>query len=265
MHSGREIEIDSAHSDSIRVERIRQPLLIAPSVEAGIEALMSSRRRPIDRMCFICLDSGENDPTDKLIGCCTCCFAVAHARCWADWRVAQATHARSSRMNGSRLNADPFICSICKSGEARVHGERVTIRWLESFARFTSSVSHSVRVASGLFSALTGARNENTSLDRGPDADGNDDEADFFDTLEDGGINELPLLIGNVREFFLVNISFVSSVSIIIVLLVRFSDFETSAIVMGTLILLFAYVVSISAYLLMRFQALTNHRRLNVT
>lgn len=265
MHSARDVEMDRVATTEQREFPMTAPLLLVPSLSTTVDSTLSSRRRPIERMCFICLDSGEADPQDKLIGCCTCCFAVAHSKCWADWRVAQASHARTARVSGSRLNADPFICSICKSGVARVQGERVTIRWLESFARFRSSLAHPVRIASGLFAALTGARREGMSSERAQDLDYIDDETDFFDSLEDGGVDELTLLIENVRVFVLVNVLFLSTLSITIILLVRFSSLDTSSIVMATILVLFVYIASIATFFLLRFQSLTNHRRLNMT
>ena len=79
-----------------------------------------------DRACFICLeDDGE------LVSCCSQCFGVAHARCWRECRASQRSNAIRSRMTGVASVRDPFLCSICKTGKARVEGESVTREWME--------------------------------------------------------------------------------------------------------------------------------------
>ena len=78
----------------------------------------------LGRTCFICLEEDE-----QLHSCCTQCFGVAHSRCWRDWRTNQRLSAlRLQRQGGGR---DPFLCSICKTGRARLAGESVSREWLE--------------------------------------------------------------------------------------------------------------------------------------
>ena len=78
------------------------------------------------RACFICLeDEGE------LVSCCSRCFGVAHRRCWREWRGSQRSAAGRSRAAGIGFR-DPFLCSICKSGKARIHDETVSRDWMET-------------------------------------------------------------------------------------------------------------------------------------
>lgn len=215
-------------------------------------------QRSTERLCFICLDGSEADEANNLVQCCTRCFTVAHTRCWREWRCSQASHARRARLSGNRVRMDPFICSICKSGSARLSGERVTVRWLESFANFATHTGHSIRFASGLFSALSGARNE-----RAPDEETDSDTGeDFLEFIEEGGVNNMTLLLGNVRRFFLVNIIVIFCLILSVVICNDFGLIETSFMVMSSIIAILAYVILVTTYIFLRYERLLNHRRL---
>ena len=163
--------------------------------------------------------------------------------------------ARRSRLAGNRVNADPFLCSICKSGSARIEGEQVSVRWLEAFANFANASGHQVRFASGLFSALTGARDE--SRWRGsPTASEDEDEhqeQDFLDFVEsDAGGSTL--LCGNSRKFLAINLLLLLGLLIFDMVLDEAGIFETSYIVMFTIMVLLVYSASVASYVFIKYQ-----------
>jgi hypothetical protein len=80
----------------------------------------------LGRCCFICLDD-----EGELISCCSRCYGVSHSRCWKEWRNSQRNSASRRRPGSSIRLADPFLCSICKTGRARLIGETVTRDWIE--------------------------------------------------------------------------------------------------------------------------------------
>lgn len=85
------------------------------------------------RACFICLEEAEEE--NALVSCCTRCYGVAHARCWREWRANQrsvALRLRQSGGSGSFSSRDPFVCTICKTGRARLVGEVVNREWIET-------------------------------------------------------------------------------------------------------------------------------------
>jgi hypothetical protein len=130
---------------------------------------------PVERVCFICLDDNHAED-DRLLPSCTRCCAMVHQSCWANWRISQSSHARRSRVSGIWSASDPFLCSICKSGAARLEREIVSSRWLESFIDVNrSSYSHN-RNSSGLFLALSRARNRDDMEEETDD----DEIGDYF-------------------------------------------------------------------------------------
>jgi hypothetical protein len=248
----------TGRSQSSRNGPSQIPFLCAHLEEGHTELHTPLHQRSAERLCFICLDGTESEESTKLVQCCTRCFAMAHSRCWSDWRRSQANHARRSRLAGNRISTDPFVCSICKSGSARLRGERVSIRWLESFAYFGSASSHSVRFASGLFSALTGARNERNS----PDESSEVEEEDFLDSFEEGGLSFLSELVGDVRIFFSLNILLIFGLIMSVALANYFGFMEGSFVVMGAILAIIAYIFGLAAFIFFQYQRLLNRRQI---
>ena len=157
---------------------------------------------PIERVCFICLD--DNNPADdKLLPCCTRCCAMVHQSCWVNWRRSQSSHARRSRVSGMWSTSDPFMCSICKSGAARLEDEIVSSRWLETFMDVNRSSYMQNANSSGLFLALTRPRSDSDSED-----DEEDDVGDIFSLLtaeQDGQkkVLSLPVLVLMITCLFM--------------------------------------------------------------
>lgn len=229
---------------------------------------------PPERLCFICLDNSDDssDPDSKLVSCCTRCYAVTHPGCWRDWRSSQASYARRTRVSGNRLAADPFLCSICKSGAARIQGEHVTIRWLEAFASFGRRSAHQVRVASGLFSALTGARGEDirrpTTTDS--DSDSSYDEEDFIDFIETeaelGSRGALSVFFcGNSKKFFLANSVFIILFLVLNVVISEADWIEETYQILGATLTLCMYGVLVTAYIMLKYQRILNQRYIGGT
>jgi hypothetical protein len=158
------------------------------------------------------------------------------------------------------MGADPFICSICKSGSARIHGERVSVRWLEAFAHF-SGVSHPVRFASGLFTALTGARNEMPIPSTAMNSLDDEQEADFMDFVEDGGIDGF-FLCGNNRKFILMNVLFIFGFMMSDVILCEVYPGQFSYIVMGSFVITAVYIIVVISYIFLRYQRIVNQQRI---
>jgi hypothetical protein len=217
------------------------------------ERQLSCVSLPTERMCFICLDGTESD-SDPLVPCCTRCYAVSHDKCWADWRSSQAGHARRLRLAGNRITADPFLCSICKSGSARVGGERVTIRWLESFANFGRSASaHQVRFATGLFSALTNARNETRTS--------SSDEEDFFEFMDsEVGNGNSSFLCGNSKKFILINLLILTIGCIASMTISELGLVDGSILFLTGWIVFYVYLVILVGYGIWRFQTIMTRR-----
>ncbi len=226
---------------------------------------LSCESIPVEKACFICLDGSETED-DLLVSCCTRCFAMCHGRCWTEWRTSQGNHARRVRLAGNRVSADPFLCSICKTGSARVCGERVTVRWLESFANFArSTTSHQVRFASGLFSALSGARDEGRT--RGspvaPADEENTEEDDFFDFMDseiDRGNSAL--FCGNSKKFFLINLVMIVTGIATCMTLSELGLCGGETIFMAAWIAFYAYMVVVVGYVVWRFQQILTDRHL---
>eukprot|EP00927_Polykrikos_kofoidii_P072106 TRINITY_DN6825_c0_g1_i1.p1 TRINITY_DN6825_c0_g1~~TRINITY_DN6825_c0_g1_i1.p1 ORF type:complete len:472 (-),score=61.72 TRINITY_DN6825_c0_g1_i1:34-1449(-) len=93
-----------------------------------------------NRQCFICLQ--EHDKDNRLVPCCTTCYACTHVRCWREWRNNQRITTLRSRLLGLRMQADNLLlCSICKSGTAMVRGEEDGLEWMnELFCRTSGGV-----------------------------------------------------------------------------------------------------------------------------
>jgi hypothetical protein len=132
---------------------------------------------PPERVCFICLDDSNADE-DRLLPCCTRCCARVHQSCWMNWRSSQTSHARRARVSGIWSGPDPFMCSICKSGAARLENEIVSSRWLESFINVNRSAYTNNHSISGLFLALSRPPSDSDN-----EEDGEDDIHDVFSLL----------------------------------------------------------------------------------
>ena len=219
---------------------------------------------PHERICFICLDGTDDadEVESSLVPCCSRCFAVTHPRCWKEWRRSQASHARRIRIAGNQVNSDPFVCSICKSGSSRVSGERVSVRWLEAFASFSSAARNRVRVASGLFSALTGARQE--SREEGDFAgDEEDQEGDFLDFIEEEQQHGSgTFFCGDSRKFHVINFILLLTFGVCVVTADQLGVAETSYIVLLSIICFGVYMLVLATYIFVRFQVLANQRRI---
>jgi hypothetical protein len=226
-----------------------------------------SKTLPIEqqeRSCFICLD-GRTDmknPADFLLSCCSQCFAVAHRECWADWRGSQAGNARRTRITGNRISSDPFLCTICKSGLARVEGERVSLRWLESFTSLVSSTPNRLRAISGLFSALSGSLNG--TISRGGDSESTSshfEEDDFFDFIDAETENDSStFLCGNSKRYFALNMLGISLILTLFAILGKSGGFDTSFVVMAAVLSLILYGVVFASYVISRYTRIVNQR-----
>ena len=149
-----------------------------------VEGPMRMPSVPMERVCFICLDD-NNAENDRLLPCCTRCCAMVHQSCWLNWRTSQSSQARRSRVSGIWSGSDPFMCSICKSGAARLEGEIVSSRWLESFMNVNRSSHTYNRNHSGLFLALTRSRTD-SDIDEEEGEDDIGDVLSLFTTGRDG-------------------------------------------------------------------------------
>ncbi|CAD7943438.1 unnamed protein product [Amoebophrya sp. A25] len=71
--------------------------------------------------CFLCLEGDlRGDPLAK---CCTRCNALTHQRCWHEYRYNQRVASLRSRMLRESLPRSQMVCSICKTGEAKLARE----------------------------------------------------------------------------------------------------------------------------------------------
>jgi hypothetical protein len=145
-------------------------------IQEMVEGPQRMQSLPIERVCFICLDDNHAED-DRLLPSCTRCCAMVHQSCWSNWRLSQSSHARRSRVSGIWSGSDPFLCSICKSGAARLEREIVSSRWLESFIDVNRSAYSYNRNSSGLFLALSRARNRE---DEDEETENDDEIGDFF-------------------------------------------------------------------------------------
>ena len=141
---------------------------LLPIRNQNVENVERLQSLPAERVCFICLDDNHLDE-DKLVSSCTRCHAMVHQSCWSNWRSSQASNARRSRVSGIWSASDPFLCSICKSGAARLEREIVSSRWLESFVDVNRSAYAVSRNTSGLFRALSIPRTRSESEDESED------------------------------------------------------------------------------------------------
>jgi hypothetical protein len=231
----------------------------APRTFSSHKSLESFNDRRTERLCFICLD-GSEDSGDLLVSCCTRCYAVSHQGCWNEWRISQSHHAIRVRNAGNRVHSDPFICSICKSGSARVNGEKVTVRWLETFAQFSNYRSHSVRFATGLFSALSGARDESQRRDSAVDESDEEDVAEFIES--DFVDNNETVVCGSTRKFIIVNILIMFLLAISDIILIHYRIVDQSNLLMMSLIICYVHAVVVGTYVFALYQQASNQRRL---
>lgn len=243
------IILDRGEHQSFESRRMSQPGAIHVNGNLGIQ----------EGICFICLDGTEDlsSPDIRLVSCCSQCYAVTHIRCWKEWRLSQAAHARRVRVAGNRIGTDPFLCSICKSGAARLRGEWVSLRWLHSFANFGDDRGPRVRFASGLFAALTGAREENPT--RPQDDEETDD--DFLDYIENQPDSErVSFFCGHTKKFLLIVFALASGISGSIVALNQLNVVETSFLLMVSVTIILAFVGAVTSYVLVRYNRLLNSR-----
>jgi len=185
-----------------------------------------------ERACFICLeDDGD------LVSCCSQCYGVTHVRCWRECRSSQRTNAIRTRMTGGSSNVrDPFLCSICKTGRARVQGETVTREWMEV-------------VLSAVLARSTTRR-------------GSDDNSQI-DMVED--IDEEGSQFCCTRRCVLINLVIISGVISISVTLISDEVFSGSAVLLCTLFLLMQFLVVQITVGLARYRRLwrESHRPVN--
>ncbi|EER19668.1 hypothetical protein Pmar_PMAR012656 [Perkinsus marinus ATCC 50983] len=133
-----------------------------------------------DRMCFICLEGPEGE-CGELVPCCDRCYAHVHRGCWAEWRQNQRMTALRSRLTGLRpAGTDPFLCSICKTGQACVEGESHDVAWL---AAVTGSRSSRGRQSPWEVLGSFGARSDASS-----DSDEDDDLFADSEGVEDSPV-----------------------------------------------------------------------------
>ena len=274
--SSQRTEIDETSNEPLRPVRFLDPVLqhfilsrrssqvSTQEHTPGAVLDMHAHNVPNERLCFICLD-GTDDRSDvesSLVPCCSRCFAVTHPRCWKEWRRSQANYARRNRVAGNQINSDPFVCSICKSGSSRVTGELVSVRWLEAFASFSSSARNRVRVASGLFSALTGARQE--SHDEGDlGGDEEDQEGDFLDFIEEEQERGSgTFFCGDSKKFHVINFVLLITFGACVVSADEIGVAESSYIMLLVIISVGVYVLVLATYIFVRFQSLANRRRI---
>ena len=77
-----------------------------------------------EKACFLCLESDQ--PDDPLIACCSRCHARTHQSCWAEWRYNQRIASLRARLLGERGSGNSqLLCTICKTGQARIAAESV--------------------------------------------------------------------------------------------------------------------------------------------
>lgn len=85
----------------------------------------------LERTCFICLADDENSDAG-LVRCCTQCYTQVHAKCWKDWRNNQRITILRSHLLGLRVPRNQLLCSICKTGQAKVPEEDTSeLEWLD--------------------------------------------------------------------------------------------------------------------------------------
>ena len=188
-----------------------QQLLLAPDNNARGE----------HRACFICLEDDE-----ELVSCCTRCYGAAHSRCWKEWRANQRSSALRVRQAGggagsSLATRDPFLCTICKSGRARLVGEVVNREWIETV----------------LGAVLSAGRS------RGDNAGS---ETDMFEDAEnpDGG-DSFPCCS---RRVLCVNLCVLLSVGFVGVLVDYFALLSTGSVILMAFLLLSQWIVFLTAW-----------------
>lgn len=169
-------------------------------------------------------------------------------------------HARRARVAGNRVGTDPFLCSICKSGAARVRGEWVTLKWLHSFVNFGEDRGPRVRFASGLFTALSGAREENGTGQQ----DNDEGEDDFFEYIENQPENDrVSFLCGDTRKFMIIMVILAASVVGTLVTFGKCGIVESSYLLMTAVGFFLAAIATLSSYVLVRYNRLLNSRTIS--
>ncbi|KAF4752738.1 hypothetical protein FOZ62_026102, partial [Perkinsus olseni] len=127
------------------------------------------------------LEYGPGGECGDLVSCCDRCYAHVHRGCWAEWRQNQRMTALRSRLTGLRPSGtDPFLCSICKTGQACVDGESHDVAWL---AAVTGTRSSRGRQSPWEVLGSFGARSDNSS-----DSDEDDDLFADSEGVEDSPV-----------------------------------------------------------------------------
>jgi len=172
-----------------------------------------------DRACFICLeDDGD------LVSCCSQCFGVAHTRCWRECRTSQRSNAIRSRMTGTSSLRDPFLCSICKTGRARMQGETVSREWMEVV----------------LSAVLMRSRR------------GRDEPEEQLDMFED--MDDQTLRLCCTRKCAILNTAFFTLILLITTSLITYEYFSPSSVILYATLLLMQFLVAQVTYLIARYR-----------
>lgn len=142
--------------------------------------------------------------------------------------------------------------------------ERVSIRWLESFANFArSATSHQVRFATGLFSALSGARDEARSRESPIESDGSGEpEDDFFDYIDSELEQGHSSLVSH--KFILINALVFGVLLLIYAALSELKLIDDELVFLTGLVTLCAYVVVLVGYVIWKFHKIMTRRMLPI-
>jgi len=119
-----------------------------------------------------------------------------------------------------------------------------------------------VRFASGLFSALTGARDERQS--RQSIADESDsEEEDFIEFFENEiGDPSAQLLCGSNKKFVAINILLIFLFILTDIILIQFGIVDEANLLMTTLVVMYVWAIVIATYVYIRYQQSMNQQRL---
>ena len=184
-------------------------------IEMQSSPLLLPNDSSTDRSCFICL---EDEP--ELVSCCSRCFGVAHKKCWKEWRSSQ----RLAAARTSSSTRDPFLCSICKTGRARIQGETLSRDWIET--------------------VLAAALNRDQGVD----------DADIFEAMvDDNACCSTRRVLGNILGLILIGI--------ITVVLVQLEILNGASAWLAGLILLTQSIVIQLVVCISRFRASWRERR----
>lgn len=117
-----------------------------------------------------------------------------------------------------------------------------------------------MRFASGLFTALTGAREENGTGQQ--DGDGGDD--DFLEYIENQPENDrVSFLCGDTRKFMIIMVILAASVVGTLVTFGKCGIVESSYLLMTAVGFFLAAIATLSSYVLVRYHRLLNSRTIS--